>query len=366
MQMITLERGNLLDADVDALVNTVNTVGVMGKGLALQFKRAYPAMFRDYARAAQSGELEVGRMHVWETGELQGPRYIINFPTKRHWRQGSRLDDIEHGLTDLVRVVRALGIRSVAVPPLGCGNGGLGWAQVEPLITHALAPLAGVDVRLFPPGPPIPAAAMANRQAKPAMTPGRATLVRLLSRYQSVALEVSQIEVQKLMYFLQMAGEPLRLDFQKGHYGPYADNLRSVLRELEGHYITGFGDGSAPVLESEPITPLPGADDAAEGLLAERPESRARISQVLDLVNGFESMYGLELLSSVHWVVTRQTGAGADDHAVVQAVHDWNPRKGRLFTPEHVATALAALRERELAPGLSWACAVDQRTGKGS
>jgi O-acetyl-ADP-ribose deacetylase (regulator of RNase III) len=150
--MITLERGNLLDADVDALVNTVNTVGVMGKGLALQFKRAYPAMFRAYSRAAQSGELEVGRMQVWETGELQGPRYIINFPTKRHWRQGSRLVDIEQGLADLVRVVRALGIRSVAVPPLGCGNGGLDWAQVEPLITNALTSLADVDVRLFPPG----------------------------------------------------------------------------------------------------------------------------------------------------------------------------------------------------------------------
>jgi O-acetyl-ADP-ribose deacetylase (regulator of RNase III) len=344
----------------------VNTVGVMGKGLALQFKRAYPAMFRAYARAAQSGELEVGRMQVWETGELQGPRYIINFPTKRHWRQGSRLVDIEQGLADLVRVVRALGIRSVAVPPLGCGNGGLDWVHVEPLINKAFASLADVDVRLFPPGPPIPAAAMANRQAKPAMTPGRASLVMLLARYRSVALEVSLVEVQKLMYVLQMAGEPLHLDFRKGHYGPYADNLRSVLRELEGHYITGFGDGSAPVLESEPITPRPGADDAAEVLLAERPESRARISDVLDLVNGFESMYGLELLSSVHWVVTRQTGAGADDHAVAEAVRDWNPRKGRLFTPEHVSTALAALRERELAPGLSWASASDQRARYGS
>ena len=152
IHMITLEGGNLLDADVDALVNTVNTVGVMGTGLALQFKRAYPAMFRDYSRAAQFGELEVGRMQVWETGELQGPRYIINFPTKRHWRQGSRLVDIEQGLTDLVRVVRVLGIPSVAVPPLGCGNGGLDWAQVEPLITNALTSLADVDVRLFPPG----------------------------------------------------------------------------------------------------------------------------------------------------------------------------------------------------------------------
>lgn len=120
--MIRDMHGNLLADEADALVNTVNTVGVMGKGIALQFKRAYPEMFKAYARAAKDGTLETGRMHVWETGSLTGPRFIINFPTKRHWKAGSRIEDIDAGLTDLVRVVRDLGITSIALPPLGCGN----------------------------------------------------------------------------------------------------------------------------------------------------------------------------------------------------------------------------------------------------
>jgi len=150
--MITEVAGNLLDADVDALVNTVNTVGVMGKGLALQFRRAYPAMFDDYQRAATAGQLHLGQMHVWRTGAVTGPAYVINFPTKGHWRSRSRIDDIDRGLTDLARVIRDLGIHSIAVPPLGCGNGGLDWTQVEPRIRATLAGLDDVRILLYPPG----------------------------------------------------------------------------------------------------------------------------------------------------------------------------------------------------------------------
>ena len=147
--MIREMHGNLLADDAVALVNTVNTVGAMGKGIALQFKRAYPDMFRAYERAAKAGELQPGNVHVWETGALDGPRYILNFPTKRHWRAPSRLEDIEAGLADLVRVVDELAIRSIALPPLGCGNGGLDWSVVAPLIWDALTPLADkVDVRV--------------------------------------------------------------------------------------------------------------------------------------------------------------------------------------------------------------------------
>ncbi len=149
--MITESSGNLLEADADALVNTVNTVGVMGKGLALQFRRAYPEMFRDYARAAKAGEVRLGSMHVWPTDQLTGPRYVINFPTKGHWKSPSRLADVASGLDDLVAVIRALDLGSVALPPLGCGNGGLDWAVVAPLIRARLGDLKDVDIRLFPP-----------------------------------------------------------------------------------------------------------------------------------------------------------------------------------------------------------------------
>lgn len=149
--MIESASGDLLAAPVDALVNTVNCEGVMGKGIALQFKQAWPAMFKAYRAACKAGEVVPGRMHVWETGLLHGPRFIINFPTKRHWREGSRLEDIDAGLVDLVAQVRALGIRSIAVPPLGAGNGGLDWAVVRARVVAAVEGVPEVRVVLFEP-----------------------------------------------------------------------------------------------------------------------------------------------------------------------------------------------------------------------
>lgn len=148
--MIEVCQGNLIRADADALVNTVNTVGVMGKGIALQFKRAYPKMFNDYKIATRRDEIRLGSMHVWETGQIR-PRYIINFPTKSHWRAASKLRDIEAGLVDLIRIVSDLSITSIAVPALGCGNGGLRWSDVEPLIRSASAALPHVRFVLYPP-----------------------------------------------------------------------------------------------------------------------------------------------------------------------------------------------------------------------
>ncbi|MDP3972068.1 MAG: macro domain-containing protein [Candidatus Nanopelagicales bacterium] len=348
--VITEGTGNLLLADVDALVNTVNTVGVMGKGIALQFRRAYPDMFRDYARAAKAGEIRLGHVQVWPTGLLDGPKYVINFPTKGHWRSRSKLSDINDGLVDLVRIVNDLEIASIAVPPLGCGNGGLRWSEVEPCIRAAFEALPEVDVRLFAPGDAPHAAVMPERRSPVTMTLGRAALIRVLRRYQSVALESSLIEVQKLMYFLQVAGQPLRLRFEKGHYGPYADNLRAVLREMEGSCIEGFGDGSAKVMEAEPITILAGADEAAASLLARDPATEARIDRVMALVDGFESMYGMELLSSVHWLMTESPESADSVDEITVAVQCWNPRKGRLFTADHISVAWQALRDRGWMP----------------
>jgi O-acetyl-ADP-ribose deacetylase (regulator of RNase III) len=135
--MIEDGAGNLLEADVEALVNTVNTVGYMGKGIALQFKQAYPENFAAYAQAVRRGEVQPGRMLVVPTGFVTNPRYIINFPTKRHWRGQSRMEDIEAGLEALVFEIKRLELRSIAIPPLGCGNGGLDWADVKPRVVRA-------------------------------------------------------------------------------------------------------------------------------------------------------------------------------------------------------------------------------------
>lgn len=150
--MMKLAHGNLLSAPTEALVNTVNTMGIMGRGIALQFKQAYPPMFRDYERACKAGEMKLGKMQVFDLGGLAGgPRWIINFPTKAHWRANSRMSDIEAGLKDLVATIRRLRIRSIAIPPLGCGNGGLDWSEVRPRIEAALAELPEVEALVYTP-----------------------------------------------------------------------------------------------------------------------------------------------------------------------------------------------------------------------
>ncbi len=341
--MLTNATGDLLHADVEALVNTVNTVGVMGKGIALQFRRAYPDMFKAYAKASKAGEVRLGHMHVWETGAMAGPRLIVNFPTKGHWKSGSKLADIETGLVDLVRVIREQHITSIAVPPLGCGNGGLNWADVEPVIRRAFEELPDVDVRLYAPDAPPVASEMVNATERPTMTSSRAALVALLSEYEKIALGATPIEVQKLMYFLQSVGEPFGLKYAQGRYGPYADNLRHVLDRVEGHFVTGYGDASAKVLEAAPLHVIPDAVDEASDALADAPETLARIDEVLGLIDGFESMYGMELLATVHWTMANDTDAASDWRAAVHAVHEWTPRKREMFTEEHIHVAWDAL-----------------------
>jgi O-acetyl-ADP-ribose deacetylase (regulator of RNase III) len=348
--MIREEHGNLLRADVDALVNTVNTVGVMGKGIALQFKRAYPEMFKSYERAAKENAVNIGKMFVWETGAMTGPRFIINFPTKRHWRAPSRLEDIGEGLHDLVAVILEYGIRSIAIPPLGCGNGGLQWREVAPLIWDALRPLENmVDILVYPPEGAPPAADMITRTAPPRMTAARAAVVKLLKTYEDSSFhEATLIEVQKLAYFLQLSGENLRLEFTKGNYGPYADNLRKTLREIEGHFISGFGDGSAKVMNAEPLQVVAAAAEQADAVLADDRDAAARVERVIALTEGFTSMYGLELLASVHWAATR--APEWDREKIVEVVRSWNKRKSSLFTEAHIAEALEQLSAQNWLP----------------
>jgi O-acetyl-ADP-ribose deacetylase (regulator of RNase III) len=235
------------------------------------------------------------------------------------------------------------------VPPLGCGNGGLDWRDVKPRIVAAFEEVPDVHVLVFAPeGAPV-AAAIATAEQRPEMTPGRAALVKLIHRYSVQSfMAPGLIESQKLMYFLQVAGEPLRLNFAANRYGPYADNLRHVFNIVEGHFLSGYGDGSATVAESEPLTVLPGAAQEAQLMLENAGETRQRIDRVLELAAGFESAYGLELLATVHWLATHN--AAVDDVALNKKVWEWSPRKARTFTAHHVRTALEALRTRKWLP----------------
>jgi O-acetyl-ADP-ribose deacetylase (regulator of RNase III) len=341
--MIEYTTGDILQADAEALVNTVNCVGIMGRGIALQFKNAFPENFKAYEAACARKEVQPGSMFVFQTGQLTNPRYIINFPTKRHWRGKSRMGDIEAGLTALAAEIQSRRIRSVAVPPLGSGLGGLDWRDVRPRIEEALGRLENVRVLVFEPfAEPRAQVTMRSREV-PHMTAGRAALVVLMHRYLGGLMDpfVSLLEVHKLMYFMQETGQPLRLRFSKGLYGPYAENLRHVLRAIEGHLVSGYADGGdAPDKQLELV---PGAVADAEAFLRDHAETRTQFDRVATLVEGFETPFGLELLSTVHWVATRE-GAMTND-SVVGKVYGWNERKKR-FSPRQINLALNVLSQK--------------------
>jgi O-acetyl-ADP-ribose deacetylase (regulator of RNase III) len=334
---VKLTGGDLLQQDVDAIVNTVNTVGVMGKGIALQFKQKWPENFKAYAKACKAGEVQPGKMFIYDAGGLLRPRYIINFPTKKHWREASKIEDIESGLKDLIAQVKALGIRSIAVPPLGCGNGGLDWKDVRPLIERAFEALPNVDVRLFSPaGAPAPQEQQI-RTAKPRLTPVRAAMIKLLDAYQrALDYTLTRIEVQKLVYFLEEAGEPLNMNFEVAQFGPYSRTLEHALKALDGHYLVGVGDRTGP----GEIQLLSGALDEADAFLAEgqQSETATRVSRVGELISGFESPYGMELLATVHWVIAYPPQASTLEETTA-AVHGWNSRKRQLMSNEHIRLA---------------------------
>ena len=341
--MIALVKGNLLETDAEALVNTVNCEGYMGKGIALQFKKAFPENFEAYRQACRAGEVIPGRMFVYPTGSMVNPRYIINFPTKRHWREKSRMEDIEAGLKSLVEKIRRLEIKSIAVPPLGCGLGGLDWREVRPMIEHALAEFPDVRVMLFEPTGTPDAKTMPVGTKRPKLTLARALFVRLMQQYSEMAYRLTLLEIQKLAYLLQESGEPLRLNYVAHMYGPYAHNLNKVLEILEGHFIRGYGDTQKPDVEVEL---LPGATEEAACFLAGNIASTGRLQRVADIIEGFETPYGMELLSSVHWIAVHQEPNAINADEAVAGMQRWNERKRIMFKPEHIRIAWTRLSEQ--------------------
>ncbi|MBF0141639.1 MAG: macro domain-containing protein [Magnetococcales bacterium] len=345
--MIKFTSGDILADDAEAIVNTVNCVGVMGRGIALQFKKAYPENFKAYESACKRKEVVPGRMFIFDTHGLTTPRYIINFPTKRHWRGNSHMEDVEAGLTDLAQEIQARGIRSIAIPPLGCGLGGLNWVEVRQWIVQTLEGLQNVKVIVYEPkGAPV-AEEMVKAKTPPKMTPGRAALVGLINRYLGGLMDpfVSLLEVHKLMYFMQEAGQPLRLRYVKHHYGPYADNLRHVLKEMEGYFLSGYADGGDN--PEKQLELVPGVTDDAARILDQDADVRSRFDRVSELVKGFETPFGMELLATVHWVVAKDNAENADD--VIAKIHAWNDRK-RQFSDRQIRIALDVLGRKGWLP----------------
>lgn len=340
--MITFTTGNIIESQTEALVNTVNCAGVMGKGIALQFKQAFPNVFKEYARACRAKEVKPGQMQIVPLGRLEGPKYVINFPTKRHWKGPSRIEDIKSGLDALVEDVRRLNIQSISLPPLGCGNGGLDWADVRPLIESAFKKYDDIHIVVFEPDGAPEAEKMVVRTKRPMMTRGRALLVCLLEQYLLPGYSASLLEVQKLAYFLQVAGEPLDLRFVKSKYGPYAENLNHVLERIEGHFTRGFGDRSTQAQ----IRLLDGAIEQANAVLENEAEALRHLANVSELIEEFETPYGMELLATVHWIMLNEPSAVTDADQISRLIREWSERKGNLFKPDDIRLAQQRLREQ--------------------
>lgn len=339
--MIKETRGDILKADVEALVNTVNCVGVMGRGIALQFKKSYPENFNFYKKVCDDKGLSPGKVLVYDLDRFINPRYIINFPTKQHWKGKSKLEYIDAGLKALVNEIQRLDIKSIAIPPLGCGLGGLDWQEVRSRIETALSELSNVEVILYEPAGAPKAKAMASASKEPNMTKGRAALLELMRHYLSGLMDpfISLLEVHKLMYFMQEAGENLCLKYSKARYGPYSENLRHVLNCIEGYFIYGYGDAEdSPEKEIElnhDVLPI------AEKCLLEEQQCTKHLKRVTELIEGFETPFGMELLSTVHWVVVHE-GAQNSDKAT-ELIYAWNPRK-KMFKRKHIDIAWQVLQ----------------------
>jgi len=348
--MISYTQGNLLDADVEALVNTVNTVGVMGKGVALMFKEAFPRNFKEYEAACKRKEVRVGRMFVTETGELMGPKWIINFPTKEHWRQRTKMQWITEGLKDLRRVIEEKKIRSVAVPPLGCGNGGLDWQDVRPAIEDALGCLPGVDVIAYEPTAKYQN--VAKRSGVEKLTPARALVAELVRRYWVLGIECSLLEIQKLAWFLERSvktlalEDPLDLRFEADRYGPYAHRLTHLLNTLDGSYL----HCDKRITDASPFDVIWFDDSRKERVALYLKSQEARdyaeaLEKTSALIDGFESPLGMELLATVDWLI-QERGVKATVDDVVAGLRNWPggkeaaDRKAKLFDARLIELAL--------------------------
>jgi O-acetyl-ADP-ribose deacetylase (regulator of RNase III) len=350
--MIKFTKGNLLNIEAEALVNTVNTVGIMGKGIALMFKEAFPDNFAAYARACDAGEVSVGKVHIFEREGFLNPRFIVNFPTKKHWRQPSKIEWIEDGLRDLRQLIIEKHIKSIALPPLGAGNGKLDWPDVKARIIATLSDLEDIDITVFEPTDRYQN--VSKRAGVDKLTPARAVVAELVRRYWVLGIECTMMEVQKLAWFAERVivargiQNVLNLQFVQNRYGPYAHRLSHMLDALDGSYLH---------CEKRIADASPGdivwfeygkADQLAAFLKSVGREVLPIIDETECLIEGFQSPLGLELLSTIDWI-TNVDGVPATLDSVRNAVRRWPggpgsaERKAKLFNDRLIELALTRL-----------------------
>jgi O-acetyl-ADP-ribose deacetylase (regulator of RNase III) len=328
MNMIHYETGNVLESPAEALVNTVNTVGIMGKGIALQFKKEFPFNARKYEEACKNGAIDIGKLLVVRDSSLAtGDKVIINFPTKKDWRKPSEYSYIESGLKDLVRVILDEKIKSIAIPPLGSGNGGLDWQKVKQILEKHLSTLL-IEVFVYEPNAVIQEA-MKKERVK--LTPARAMLLDVLYELVRNGEFVSEFAAEKVAYFLQRfgAGDQFKLEYKQNFYGPYSGKVKYVLYYLNGSYIFGYS-----AMDKKPFEELGIITDGTHAVQEYLSKNENLLFKSIahktkEFLTGFYSSFGLELLSTIDFIM-RENNAHTVD-AIKQHLEAWSDRKKTLF-----------------------------------
>jgi O-acetyl-ADP-ribose deacetylase (regulator of RNase III) len=347
--MIKVKQGDIMHSGAEALVNTVNTVGVMGKGIALQFKEAFPNNNKAYLDACKKKELVPGKLlAVWDENLQLGRKLIINFPTKVHWRYPSKYEYIEKGLVALHELLQKEKIKSIAIPPLGCGNGGLDWEKVKPMIEQALNGLE-MEIIIYEPNAAIKAVLQKQEVKKEVhLTPARASLLYALYAFESMGEYSSLFAANKLAYFLQRKGQKLNLDFKPHYYGPYAIGVEKVLYHLNGTYLKGMEQGHA-----KPFEPLQLNYEKWEEVNQYvnkqlNFDDAQRVKSLIQFLAGYTSELSLEILATVDFILSHHPKYTIDE--VMQVISDWNMRKKELFKREYVQASYEYLKNYSANP----------------
>lgn len=339
--MITYTTGDLFEAQTEAIVNTVNTVGVMGKGIALQFKQRFPGNYLVYKKACDQSLLKIGDLLITESNSLFF-KYIINFPTKEHWRNPSKYEYIEKGLDTLIEEIKKRKIKSIALPPLGAGNGKLEWEKVKEILEEKLKKLPEVEFIIYEPQAHFESRDNIKKRVKN-LTPIRAMLLDSFEHYNRIEDSLNLLVAQKLAYFLQRIGEPLRLEYSKGWYGPYARILEKVLQTMNGSYLVYEAQINKP---SNQITLVPERRGAIEKQLALLTNTqKEHLNTLKEFTYGFETAFGLELLATVDWIKNQKPELTFEE--VHNEISNWTNRKASLIKLHHVKVAYNHLEKNK-------------------
>ena len=316
--------GDLLKSSAEALVNTVNCEGYMGKGIAYQFKMQYPENNKDYVRACKSGELTVGKLHyLKEKGKI-----IVNFPTKNKWRANSRIEYINDGLDELIKLISQLNIKSIAIPPLGSGNGGLIWSEVKEIIETKLSAIDKmVDIFIYEPSQ--------NYVSLPTVEPKLSMSALVLMEMKKDLNKFDTLRLQKTGYFTNIFAKEPYFEFKKHKYGPYANSIAIIsrnIREFQKYHNVKNTQEAYKILYNK--------------IVSEKIENKMKlltpaILKATEYVNSIETNHELECIATVAFIIEKQNGLSEEE--ILQYFKNWSIDKATRFSNDDISNGINKL-----------------------